>query len=321
MARNMRGKKKHSTRKERIVLKTAQDVARNPSEDEEFSYHLSRFLETVAINENVIPFRRKIMFSFERAMTTIIKAMWGNRRVYVFGSQIEGTTTMKLMSDTDYLHRVDMFRLFLDSEIPPLQPHNQQVFLKMSTSGCASQFCVLTILDPSTLAMRFQKLDPTRDPVDIVNFFLKDWTTINGMIPHTIMFHNKNITNQHPVILQQAKIHGPAESIRNIDNVYACYCKSLPKQCKFVFKRPRPGHWPSEKTLKKAKKYGVFIVPQGPPKSTNICTYDYFEYQWRISTNLTERLFMFSLDTVHLKAFVLTKMIKRSYLPQNIKTG
>ncbi|KAH3740553.1 uncharacterized protein LOC127851000 [Dreissena polymorpha] len=134
------------------------------------------------------------------------------------------------------------------------------------------------------------------------------------MIPHTVMF---DTLTYPPPIAQHAKRHGPAESFGIMDHVNACYCKSLPKQCKLIFIKPRPGHWPSEKTLKQAKKLGVFILPQGPPKSTNICTYDYFDYHWRMSTNLTERLLMFSLDKVHLKSYVLTKIIRKElFVPE-----
>ncbi|KAH3870054.1 hypothetical protein DPMN_033233 [Dreissena polymorpha] len=136
------------------------------------------------------------------------------------------------------------------------------------------------------------------------------------MIPHTVMFL---LQYTPPAILHQAKRHGPAVRIGEVEKVNACYCGSLPKQCKFVFERPRPGHWPSEKTLSKANKYGVFIVPQGPPKPTNICTYDDCDYQWRISKNLTERLFMFSLDTEHLKAYVLIKIIRKELFEQQYR--
>ncbi|KAH3846009.1 uncharacterized protein LOC127873195 isoform X1 [Dreissena polymorpha] len=309
MAENRRVKQKHTTRKERNVWKTTQDVASNVTDERDFSERLSRFLDHVVVNEHLIQFRRKIMFSREREMTLNHKAHGRDRRAYIFGSQIEGTTTIGMMSDTDILHCFETFRLFLDSENPPIQPHDQQVVIKVTTKGCASQYCFVTMIEPLKQSRLFQNLDPTRDPFDeIVRFFQRDWTKTEGMIPHTVVFDTINRT---PVIRWTGKRHGPAESIGNIDSVHACYCKSLPKQCMFVFERPRPGHWPSEKTLKKANKYGVFIVPQGPPKSTNICTYDYFQYQWRISTNLTERLFMFSLDKVHLKAYILTKMIRK----------
>ncbi|KAH3780347.1 hypothetical protein DPMN_158160 [Dreissena polymorpha] len=308
MARNSRRKEKHTITKKRNAWNTAKDLEIDSNDDNEFSRKLSRVLDYFAVNEDLIQFRRKVNIHVEHEQTLILKSIGYNRRLYIFGSQVEGTTTNGMMSDLDILQRFDTFRLFLDSENPPSQSHDQQVVIKVSTNGCASQYCVLTIIDPSTLAIRLQQLDLFRDPVDFVDFFRCVWTQTNGMIPHKVMFL---LRNHPPAILKQAKRHGPAESLWRIDNVYACYCKSLPKQCKFVFERPRPGHWPSEKMLSKAKKCGVFIVPMGPPRSTNICTYDNFDYQWRISTNLTERLFMFSLDTVHLKAYVLTKMIRK----------
>ncbi|KAH3727353.1 uncharacterized protein LOC127853806 [Dreissena polymorpha] len=316
MARNRRSKRKHTTRKEKNACTISHVVAGFSTDDKEFSGRLSLVLDKLAVNEHLIQFRRRTMLSYEREMTLKDKALGGNRQTYIFGSQIEGTTTAGMKSDVDHLFRFNMFRLFLDSETPPIQPHDHQVVIKVSTQACASQYCCLTMIEPSTQAMRFKQLDPDGDPVDLVNFFHIniDWRRTDGKIGHTIMF---DALNHLPEILQQAKRHGPAESIYNMDSVYACYCNSLPKQCKFVFERPRPGHWPTKKTLNKAKKYGVFIVPQGPPKNTNICTKDDFDYQWRISTNLTERLLMFSLDTVHMKAYVLTKMIRKElFVPE-----
>ncbi|XP_052226415.1 uncharacterized protein LOC127841554 isoform X1 [Dreissena polymorpha] len=316
MAGNKRSKQKHTTRKTRKACTTAHNVAGHSTDDKEFSERLSRVLDNQAVNEQLIHFRRKRMLSCERELTLAQQVFAQNRRVYIFGSQIEGTTTMEMMSDTDCLFRCDMFRVFLDSENHPFQLHDHQVVIKLSTNSYAPQYCILTMIEQSIQTRHFKKLDPNRGHVDIVNFFLKDKTTTDGMIPHTIMFDNLDQVKHDKVTR-----HGPASSIWDTDSVNACYCKSLPKQCKFVFERPRPGHWPSEKTLIKAKKYGVFIVPQGPPKSTNICTNDYFDYQWRISTNLTERLFMFSLDTVRLKAFVLTKMIRKELFVPEYRDG
>ncbi|KAH3783912.1 uncharacterized protein LOC127842502 [Dreissena polymorpha] len=301
---------KHTPKNKRTVWKTAQYVENNSTHDKDFSEKLSRFLDSFAVNKQVTEFRRKIMYSYELEMTLTRKTLGLNRRTYIFGSQIEGTSSIGMNSDADFLQSFETFRLFLDSDIPHLQQNDHQVVIKVSTNSCATQYCVLTMIEPATQAKRFQQLDPNHDAVDIVIFFRRDWMQHDGMIPHTIMF---GTLDHHLSILKQAKRHGPAKSIRNMDSVNACYCKSLPKQCKFFFERPRPGNWPSEKTLTKAKKYDVFIVPQGPPKSTNVCTYDYFDYQWRISTNLTERLLMFSLDTVHLKAYTLTKMIRKEF--------
>ncbi|KAH3713735.1 hypothetical protein DPMN_073537 [Dreissena polymorpha] len=306
MDHNRLSKQQKTTTKDKKPWKAAHYVETNLTDNKEISEILSRALDDLAVNEHVIQFRRKIMLSSESELTLTHKGFGRNKRTYIFGSQIEGTSTIGMMSDVDILYRFDTFCLFLDSENPPIQPHDHQIVIKVSTSGCAPQFCVLKRIEPSTLARRFQNL--VLNTIDIADFFRWDWTNHDGRIPNTVMFDIQNLT---PEIFRQATRHGPAKRYGNIVHVNAWNCKSLPEQCKFVFERPRPGHWPSEKTLKKAKTYGVFIVPQGTPKSTNICTYDYCDYQWRISTNLTERLFMFSLDTIHLKAYVLTKMIRK----------
>ncbi|KAH3829326.1 hypothetical protein DPMN_131322 [Dreissena polymorpha] len=315
MEQNRQSPRDHTNKSN--ARKEFQDEANNSTDDKEFSEDLSRVLDFLAINEQLIQFRRKRHLSIEREHTLMRKAMGFNIRTYFFGSQAEGTTTSGLMSDIDLLQHFETFRLFLESENPPLQPYDHQIVLMVITNVCAPQYCFLLLIEPSKQARRFQKIDPKKVPVDCVDFYrvmadcIKSNNNTTGvMIPHTIMF---GTLNQYPDKIKKAnaKRHGPAESIWHTDHVNACYCKSLPKQCNIVFERPRPGHWPSNKTLKKAKKYGVFIVPQGPPKSTNICTYDNFDYQWRISTNLTERLFMFSLNTVHLKAYILTKMIRK----------
>ncbi|KAH3814810.1 hypothetical protein DPMN_143323 [Dreissena polymorpha] len=313
MPQDRPSKHKHTTRKEKHACKTVYDVAGSATSDKEFSERLSRILDRLAFNEHLLQFKRKMFYSYEREMTLVHKALGRNRRTYIFGSQIEGTSTIGMMSDIDILHRFEMFRLYLDSETPPLQPHDNQVVLKVSTNGCASQYCFLLMDEPFKQARNFQKI-LNLNPIDIVRLCLTDWAQTDVMITHVIMFdtHRRN-----PDMVKHANRNGPADTIWNMDNVKACYCKSVPKQCKFVFHRPRPGHWPSEKTLRKATKYGVFIVPQGPPKHTNICTYDYFHYHWRMSTNLIERLFMLSLQKVHLKSYVLTKMIRKElFVPE-----
>ncbi|KAH3804019.1 hypothetical protein DPMN_132293 [Dreissena polymorpha] len=267
MGRERRSKQKHTTRKDRNKWKTAQDVAYNLTDDNEFSNTLSRILNECAVNEHLIQFRRERQLFFEREQTFVNKAFGLYRHMYIFGSQIEGTTTLGMMSDIDCLIRYDTFLLYLESENPPLHTHDQQVVLKVGAHSCSSQYCVLTMNEPSKQTMRFRQLNPNQKHVDLDHFFRCDWTQNDGKVPNTVMFILPYLT---PSILQHAKRHGPAEGIGDIEYVHAFYCESIPKQCKFVFGRPRPGHWPSEKTLKKAKKYGVFIVPQGSPKRKHI---------------------------------------------------
>ena len=112
------------------MWKTTQDGESYVPDDRDFSDILSRVLDDVAVSENFIQFRRKVLFSVERAITVKLNAFLHNRRAYIFGSQIEGTTTAGMMSDTDFLLRFDTFCLFLDSENPPLQPHTHQFVVR-----------------------------------------------------------------------------------------------------------------------------------------------------------------------------------------------
>ena len=167
MARNRQGKQKHTSRKERNVWKTTRDGASYVTDDRDFSERLSRLLDHAAINEHLIQFRRKLMYCYEREITLTRKAFGCKKRAYIFGSQTEGTPTIGMMSDTDVLQRFDTFRLFLDSENPPLLSHDHQVVIQVSTNGCASQYCILLFIEPSIQARRFQKLVPSRDSFDI----------------------------------------------------------------------------------------------------------------------------------------------------------
>ena len=142
MARKRQSKHKHSTRKERNEWKPSQDVTSISQDQKEFSEKLSSVLDYFAFNTELMEFRRKDMLYLEREQTLLLQAHGYNRRMYMFGSQIEGTTTCRMKSDVDTLQRLDTFHLFLDSENPPLLPYCHKVLIKVSTNGCASQYCV-----------------------------------------------------------------------------------------------------------------------------------------------------------------------------------
>ncbi|KAH3714818.1 hypothetical protein DPMN_057519 [Dreissena polymorpha] len=173
MARNTRNKQKHTTRRQMNAYKITNEETSYLPDDKEYSVRLSRVIDDAAVNEQFIQFKRKIMRSDEREKTLTHKAFGNNRRAYIFGSKIEGTSTDGTMSDADFLDRIDTFRLFLDSENPPLQPHYHKSMITVSTNGCASQYCVLTMIEPTQQRTQFDNLDPYRDPLDLVDFFQK----------------------------------------------------------------------------------------------------------------------------------------------------
>ncbi|KAH3710140.1 hypothetical protein DPMN_069608 [Dreissena polymorpha] len=209
-------------------------------------------------------------------------------------------------SDTDELWCFKMFVLVLDSEAPTVSLNNSEsVVIVVSTLNCAPQYCQLTLTEPVKQEKNFcnysfqcwQSEHFQRNALvsDFFDHLKNENETLTGNINNNILH---KVLRQKEDVIKQSKWHGPAQLCGNKDNVYAFYCKSLPPECNFIFEWPRPDHWPSEKTSKKARKYGAFIVPQGPHISTNISKYDDSYYYWRISTNLTERELMFSLGTV-----------------------
>ncbi|KAH3833099.1 hypothetical protein DPMN_106400 [Dreissena polymorpha] len=65
--------------------------------------------------------------------------------------------------------------------------------------------------------------------------------------------------------------------------------------------------WPKQITDQTYAKLG-FILMQLPYST------DFLATQWRMSTNLTERCLMFDLNLVHMKAYAVTKLLRKEYL-------
>ncbi|KAH3740192.1 hypothetical protein DPMN_046889 [Dreissena polymorpha] len=125
MPRNKRNKQHHTTRKERKAGKTAPQMAGYSTDEHEFSVRLSLALDYLAINEHVIKFRKERMFSYERDITLVQQAFGRNIRTYIFGSQIEGTATIGMMSD-----KVRLFSCMITKSFLRLQ--NDTVLQKVS---------------------------------------------------------------------------------------------------------------------------------------------------------------------------------------------
>ena len=103
--------------------------------------------------------------------------------------------------------------------------------------------------------------------------------------------------------------HGPSKSFSDkVDLVYAFPCASMPEECEFLFRRPRPGHFPKPETLEHARRCPTFLVPQGHPFS------EHKHLQWRISTSLCERFLVFDFTAEQQHVYVLLKMIRKSFI-------
>ena len=76
--------------------------------------------------------------------------------------------------------------------------------------------------------------------------------------------------------------------------------------------RERHYNWPSQEQIDKCKTLGCFFVQVGHPKS------DEYHLQWRISFSLQERLLDTDFNSVHLKCYILLKMMKKERVHKSL---
>ncbi|KAH3784099.1 hypothetical protein DPMN_162050 [Dreissena polymorpha] len=121
--------------------------------------------------------------------------------------------------------------------------------------------------------------------------------------------------------------HGPSLTIDGcMDSVNALYCAKLPENCQYIFRRPKPGHWPGPELVTQLKDSVVFVVPTTQVENTTnwdpqkrlgtltVRTFDNsHELYWRLSTNLMERLLMFDITMTQMKVYVIMKIISKEF--------
>ncbi|KAH3819592.1 hypothetical protein DPMN_121331 [Dreissena polymorpha] len=115
--------------------------------------------------------------------------------------------------------------------------------------------------------------------------------------------------------------HGPSRTIHEeVDMVRAFYYSKLPEDCIYIFRRPKP--WPGPELLTQLKDSGVFLVPSAHIESTT--HWDPRKHprnnsstkpltNWRLSTNLMERLLVSDLTLPQMKVYIVMKMIRKEF--------
>ncbi|XP_052819034.1 uncharacterized protein LOC128244925 [Mya arenaria] len=275
------------------------------------SVHLSRVLGDIGVNKFIIAKRRRTWLEKE-TMQIFSDATITD---YHFGSQTEGTTTPGMQSDIDSLSCINRIPVVLGwNEWKKGKRH----LLVIKTEESPPQHCWLQRVGPDLPLPELQIMFPS-DVIDRAGRVLMSNTQVEN-------YKYSQELNELGEVIQ----HGPSRSwAKNRDNVLAYHCDSLPEECKFLFQRPRPGHWPRPHTLAKAMRTGVFLVPQGykesPSRPTkyrssplHVTPYDPYyplsKREWRFSTSLMERLLIFDMTTIQLKVYVTIKIIRKTFL-------
>jgi len=279
------------------VLQLTSDVLFTMTSYEEsqrnMSRHLSRVLDDIGVIQDMTDLRRQIHLLFETLNTMGYKLLGYNETCYIVGSQSEGTTTIGMDSDTDHMIILNNYLVVFDWAE---WEKDKIILLAIKDNTTPPQLYYLQRLRRDLPLKMDHPVMPT-DELDeegrvlVSNKWMEDrlweaWKHIGPMISH-----------------------GPSKSFTdNVDMVIAFPCASMPKECKFLFSRPRPGHYPKAETLERVRRCPTFLVPQGHPFS------EHKHLQWRISTSLWERFLVFDFTAEQQHVYVLLKIFRKSFI-------
>ncbi|XP_060575845.1 uncharacterized protein LOC132733258 [Ruditapes philippinarum] len=264
---------------------------KTPEYSKRLSMKLSQVFEDIGVNEKMVIKRRRAFMLIESIETV---SNGNDCTTYYFGSQSEGTTTLELGSDVD-----TMIVYHTDNVIQELPEwrHNKNNFLMIQDENVTPGYCFLQLL-------RYDFPFPV--------------TTI----PNDEFFRDKNRrillknTIRSGIIRDNSERHGPSEALAgregyiDTDLVRALPCFSWPKSASH-FLEQGTRKWPFNEMIRYATSNGCFVVGA----SSKIAVHSNLE--WRISTSLAERCFMFNLNLTQLQCYVLLKIILKTFLNTN----
>ncbi|XP_052790202.1 uncharacterized protein LOC128224411 [Mya arenaria] len=262
---------------------------RDPEGQHVMSMRLSRVMKDIGVTKQGVATRRRKILTVEETSTYMLKKLFNIDCVtFIFGSQSEGTSTSGMKSDLDVFHCMMQVHVIVDwADWEPGEPR----LLMIKNERSPPQHCCLQMVrDDCPLPVTTDMMPPS-----------KEYEEIDGRVLVT------NMISLDPYIRNIRK-QGPSRShFIGVDCVVAFYCQSVPKECQFLFTRPKPGHWPRHEILQEARQYGIFLVPQGHAES------ELSKLEWRFSTSLVERLLMFDLCIVKIRVYVFLKILRMSF--------
>ncbi|KAH3704024.1 hypothetical protein DPMN_079079 [Dreissena polymorpha] len=218
------------------------------------SVALANALNDIGVNVETIQLRRATWLYIEALFTIKEKAMDSDVDVYIFGSQTEGTTTDDMHSDMDMLKNdrtVSVIYDIADWKFGPVQ-----LFMVMDMSSPPQCCCLqgVQLINPELVTER--KL-PDHHIDAQGRVFVKNTLNEMGDQWGCDLYGISHVR------------HGPSRTLGEvIDLVRAFHCAKLPADCQFIFRRPKPGHWPSQELLTQLKDSGVFLVPTALVENT-----------------------------------------------------
>ncbi|KAL4218486.1 hypothetical protein ACF0H5_023220 [Mactra antiquata] len=267
-------------------------MSSNQRNQEQLSLRLSEVFDDIGVSDEIIQKRRQSALFMESVYTVLFLLDNKYTTKYLFGSQSEGTTTEGINSDADVLFRVPDFNVINDwshwkqGEVNLLMVQDQTI---------APGYCLLQLL---------------RSDVPLAAEYIPNGKYCMDNKGRVIM---KNTAFHHIYVSRGMVQHGPAvmppmrPGMIETDFVLALPCLQWPIEARRWLTRDNVGGWPSAHLKSESENCGCFLVPVDSKISGLVGG------EWRISTTLAERHLMFSLNTIHIKCYVMMKVLLKSY--------
>jgi len=271
---------------------------------EEFSRDVYEAFQAIGVTSDMIYRRRHDRLLEVTVNTTGAKLLGYPVSYFIVGSQVEGSTTMGMRSDTDHVYRQDNYQVVLELGAWQKGKFNLLAFKDETTPP---QFYKLCRLQPTQDGRQEYMRCPAHE-TDVVDE--------QGRVLASNVFED----NVFKYTLKKMGInrfvrHGPSRSWTDkLDFVNAFPCNDLPEECECLFTRSHPNNWPKPETIEYARHCQVFFIPQGHPHSP----LNERNLQWRLSTSLAERKLMFDFTDEQMLVFILLKMLKKEYCKQTL---
>ncbi|KAH3792244.1 uncharacterized protein LOC127840051 [Dreissena polymorpha] len=265
-----------------------------PEHFTELSIRFSEVLDDSGAGKETVLERRRI-FLWRESMETIAAKLWGDKaECFHFGSQTEGTTTPGLQSDIDILcsnHCVNIMTFLGD-----WKARKNMNFLMLYDETMPPQQYLLQVIQFNTPSPETSRW--------FYNFVRKE----SGQVLYSAERCKQD--QQHLIWTRGSGMtteHGPSVSwVPNWDIVQAFHVlKQLPEIQHWI-NRCRGKPWPPVQVLEAARVAPCFLLPACHPDSV------YKREEWRLSSNLIERMLMFSLNMTQIKCYIALKLIRKS---------
>ncbi|KAL4218712.1 hypothetical protein ACF0H5_021300 [Mactra antiquata] len=257
---------------------------------EQLSLSLSEVLDDIGV-DNAMTQKRRQSALFREYASTVNEVTDDNRMVvHIIGSQTEGITTLGLDSDIDILYLNTGFNVINDWSY---WDHCEKNLLMVQDDSTAPGYCLLQLLrDDAPLAAEY--IPDHRFCIDNKGRVL---------LKNTVFHHLADRCIQHSPAVMSPGRPGMVE----IDIVQAFDCTQWPVEARRWLTRDNADGWPDVSLKSRSEQCGCFLVPLDSKISGLVGV------EWRISTTLAERYLMFSLNNIHMKCYVMMKVLIKSY--------